>query len=87
MQNTNEQNTRKSSFQSQSLGPNKVAAVETPIVTVPETKPEQTTGEKTDVTPEVPTVVPEVGTQVTDKPVPQIADKPVTSKPMLEKAS
>ena len=87
MQNTNAQNGSKPSFQSKSLGPNKVAAVATPTVTAPEAKPELKIVEKPEVTPAAPTVVPEVAPQVTDKPVPQIADKPVTSKPQLEKQS
>lgn len=63
MNNAKEQSAGKSStkpsFQSKSLGPNKLAPVETPATTPPEAKP--------DVKLEVPAVAPEAAPQVTAK--------------------
>lgn len=55
----------KPSFQSQSLGPNKVASTETPPTKTPEAKPDP----KPDVEPEGSPIIPEVINPTTAKPV------------------
>lgn len=83
MNKTNEQNagsgSSKPSFQSQNLGPNKVASTETPPKTTPEIKTNLKPDSEPDVKPESSLIVPDV--------VHQVTAKPVESKPLLQKQS
>lgn len=83
MNKPNEKNTgngsTKPSFQSQSLGPTKVASTETPPTKTPDVKPDPSPDSKSDVKPEGSLIIPEV--------VHQVTAKPVESKPLLQKKS
>lgn len=59
----------KPSFQSQSLGPSKVASTETPPTKTPEAKPDPKPDSKPDVKPEGSPITPEVINPATAKPV------------------